>query len=152
MVNKGKQIFRKNSQAVKSLNIDAIGRENAHMTYWTHILTLLTFSVLIDNRVYKEEVDCFTEQALKIRALLNPEMLFSKKMAFDWFMAHRDEKKAQLKSDKFELHILESVMALSAMKGRHQVLAAMDEVVQSDGELHNKEVNLIALTKANWGL
>ena len=122
------------------------------MTYWTHILTLLTFSVLIDNRVYKEEVDCFTEQALKIRALLNPEMLFSKKMAFDWFMAHRDEKKAQLKSDKFELHILESVMALSAMKGRHQVLAAMDEVVQSDGELHNKEVNLIALTKANWGL
>jgi len=122
------------------------------MSNWTHILTLLTFSILIDNRVYKEEVDCFAIEALKIRDLIDPDMLFSKKMAFDWFLAHREEKMAQLKSDKFELRILESIIALSAMKGREHVLAAMNEIVQSDGEFHNKEENLIDLAKANWGL
>ena len=122
------------------------------MSYWTHILTLLSFSVLIDKRVYKEEVDCFTQEALNVRDLIDPDMLFSKKMAFDWFMAHREEKLAQLNSDKFELHILEPIMALSAMKERAHVLAAMDEIIQSDGEVHEQEVKLIDLARANWGL
>jgi len=120
------------------------------MTHWTHILTLLTFSVLIDKRVYKEEVDCFAEEALKLRDILTPDMLFSQKMAFDWFMAHREEKMAKLKSDKFELYILESIIALSDIKGCDHVLGAMNKISQSDGEYHDKEVDLIALAKAHW--
>ncbi|MEP1229298.1 MAG: hypothetical protein ABJG88_01340 [Litorimonas sp.] len=120
------------------------------MTYWKHILSLLTFSILIDDRVYKEEVDCFVEQALKLKDLLDPEMLFSKKMAFDWFIAHREEKKAQLKSEKFEVYILEAVLALSSLKGRAHILEAMNEISHSDGEYHNREIKLMALTKENW--
>lgn len=122
------------------------------MTHWTHILTLLSFAVLIDRRVYKEEVDCFTDQSVKLQKILTPDMLFSKKMAFDWFMAHREEKMTQLKSDKFELHILESIIALSAFKGHNHILAAMNEISQSDGEYHDKEVNLISLAKAHWDI
>jgi len=122
------------------------------MTHWTHILTLLSFAVLIDRRVYKEEVDCFTEQAVQLQKILTPDMLFSKKMAFDWFMAHREEKMSQLQSDKYELHILESVIALTDFKGHNHILAAMSEISQSDGEYHDKELNLISLAKANWGI
>ena len=122
------------------------------MTHWKHILSLLTFCIVIDGRVYKEEVDCFVEQALKLKERLNPDMLFSKKMAFDWFIAHRDEKSAQLKTDKSEVYILESILALSSLKGRAHILEAMNEISHSDGEYHNREVNLIDLAKANWDL
>ena len=120
------------------------------MTHWTHILTLLSYAVLIDRRVYKEEVDCFVEQALALQKLLTPDMLFSKKMAFDWFMAHRDEKMEQLNSDKYELYILESVIALTDFKGHEHILSAMNEISQSDGEYHDNEVNLISLAKTHW--
>jgi len=122
------------------------------MTHWMHILSLLSFSILIDNRVYKEEVDCFTKQALRLRNRLNPDMLFSEKMAFDWFVAHRDEKMAQLKSDKFELHILDSIIALSDLENHEPLLMAMNEISRSDGEYHDKEINLIALARAHWGM
>ena len=61
---------------------------------WTHILTLLSVAVIIDSRVYKEEVDMFVLQSLKLKDVISPDMIFSKKMAFDWFMVHRDEIKA----------------------------------------------------------
>ncbi len=122
------------------------------MEHWNHILTLLSFSIIIDDRVYKEEVDCFVEQALKVRERLNSDMLFSKKMVFDWFVAHRDEKQKQLKSDKRELYILEPIIALSNVKGKDHILAAMSEISHSDGEYHDKELDLIALARAQWGL
>jgi len=34
---------------------------------WKHILTLLSVAVVVDNRVYKEEVDMFVERALSLK-------------------------------------------------------------------------------------
>ena len=33
---------------------------------WNHVLTLLAVTVVVDGRVYKEEVDTFVEQALSL--------------------------------------------------------------------------------------
>ena len=120
------------------------------MPEWKHILRLLCFCILVDNRIYKEEVDCFVDEAIKLCDRLNPDMLFSKKMAFDWFMAHRDEQLAQLKSDKVKLHILDSIVALSKLEGREYLFAAMEKISQSDGEYHENEANLLAMAKQHW--
>jgi len=70
---------------------------------WTHILTLLSVVVVVDNRVYKEEVDMFVEQARTLKEVITPDMLFSDKMAFDWFVVHRDEIKAS-RRDLYHRH------------------------------------------------
>lgn len=120
------------------------------MIYWTHILSLLTFAVLIDERVYKEEVECFTDQALKLQMKITPDMLFSQKMAFDWFLAHREAKLALLKSGQAKTALLEPITALENSPDRAHVLAAIQSIAQADGELHDKETNLVKLCKTHW--
>ena len=66
-------------------------------TQWNHILTLLAITVVVDGRVYKEEVDTFVARTLSLKEETSPSMLFSKKMVFDWFVVHRDEIVAWLK-------------------------------------------------------
>jgi len=45
---------------------------------WTHILTLLSVAVVVDNRVYKEEVDMFVEQARSLKEVITPDTVSSK--------------------------------------------------------------------------
>ena len=49
---------------------------------WNHILTLLAVTVVVDGRVYKEEVDTFVNEALGLKEKASPKMLFSKKNGF----------------------------------------------------------------------
>ncbi len=119
---------------------------------WTHILTLLSVAVIIDNRVYKEEVDMFVEQSLKLKEVITPEMLFSKKMAFDWFVVHRDEIQAWVKEADAHTVILRHILAIGESPHRKEILAAIYAIAKVDGEYHASEVDVIGMACKHWHL
>jgi len=103
---------------------------------WTHILTLLGVAVIVDDRVYKEEVDMFVEQAWALKEVITPDMLFSEKMAFDWFVVHR------------ERHIL----ALGESPFCKDILNAIYAIATVDGEYHPSEADVIGMACKHWNL
>ena len=119
---------------------------------WTHILTLLSVAVVVDNRIYKEEVDMFVEQSLKLKETISPEMLFSKKMAFDWFVVHRDEIKVWVADIDAHAVILRHILALGESPHCKAILDAIYSIATVDGEYHTSEVNLIDMACKHWNL
>ena len=121
-----------------------------HIRLWTHILTLLTVAVVVDKRVYKEEVDMFVERALTLKDSISPDILFTKKMAFDWFVVHREEVKAWMDEPDPHTVILRHILALIELEGRAEVLDAIYAIAKVDGEYHAAEVDVIGMAAKHW--
>ena len=119
---------------------------------WTHILTLLSVAVVVDNRVYKEEVDMFVEKALTLKDVITPNMIFSKKMAFDWFVVHRDEIKAWMSDIDPHTIILRHILALGESPYCKEILDAIYSIATVDGEYHASEVDMIGMACKHWHL
>lgn len=119
---------------------------------WTHILTLLSVAVTIDNRIYKEEVDMFVEQAFKLKGVISPDMIFSKKMAFDWFVVHRDEIKSWVEGVDPHTIILRHILALGESDFCQEILDAIYAIATVDGEYHTSEVDMISMACKHWHL
>ena len=119
---------------------------------WKDILMLLTIAVVIDRRVYKEEVDAFRREALALRDILTPDMIFSDKMAFDWFLMHRDRVMEWLIEPEANQKIVGHLQALRSEPARSRVLHALYEISISDGECHPSETSFLALAAEQWNL
>lgn len=119
---------------------------------WTHILTLLSVAVVVDNRVYKEEVDMFVDRAMGLKEIITPKMLFSKKMAFDWFVVHRDEIKGWMGDVDPHTVILRHILALGESPFCKEILDAIYAIARVDGEYHDSEVDMIGMACKHWHL
>lgn len=119
---------------------------------WRHILTLLSVAVVVDNRIYKEEVDMFVERALDLKDIITPDMLFSKKMAFDWFVVHREEIKAWMGDIDPHTIILRHILALGESPFCKEILEAIYAIATVDGEYHASEVDMIGMACKHWHL
>jgi len=119
---------------------------------WTHILTLLSAAVIVDNRVYKEEVDMFVERTLSLKDIITPDMIFSKKMAFDWFVVHRDDVRSWMTDIDSHTIILRHILALGDSPFCKDILEAIYAIVTVDGEYHASEIDMIAMACKHWNL
>jgi len=119
---------------------------------WNHVLTLLAVTVVVDGRVYKEEVDTFVEQALNLKEKASPDMLFSKKMVFDWFVVHRDEIIKWLDEPDSQTRILRHILALGENAHRAEIMTAMYAIAIADDNYHKTEVDTLSLASKHWGV
>jgi len=119
---------------------------------WSHILTLLAVTIVVDGKVYKEEVDCFVEQALSLKDKASPDMLFSKKMVFDWFVVHRDEIITWMNEDDPHKKILRHILALGENPHRDKIMDAMYAIAISDENYHKSEVDTLSMAAKHWNL
>ena len=113
---------------------------------------LLTIAVVIDRRVYKEEVDAFRREALTLCEILTPDMIFSDKMAFDWFLVHRDRVMKWLIEPQSNLKIIGHLKKLSSKPARGRILQALYAISMADDECHPSEAESIALAAKHWKL
>ena len=119
---------------------------------WTHILTLLAVTVIIDGRIYKEEVDTFVAESVALKEKLSPDMIFSKKMVFDWFVVHRDDMAKWLKDPESHTQILKHILALGENPHRDKILSAMYAIAISDQKYHKTESDTLSLAAKHWDL
>ena len=108
--------------------------------------------MIVDNRVYKEEVDMFVEQARSLKEVITPDMLFSDKMAFDWFVVHRDEIKAWMNDTDPHTVILRHILALGESPFCKDILNAIYAIATVDGEYHPSEADVIGMACKHWNL
>ncbi|WP_371396750.1 hypothetical protein [Fretibacter rubidus] len=118
---------------------------------WTDIFTLLAIIVVADDRVYKEEVDSFVAQVDILKSEVGSDALVTPKLAFDWFVAQRDEIKARVQQENAEFFIVRTIQGLLDFPNHGALLRSMEAVSVSDREFHIEEKSIIQLAAAYWG-
>lgn len=121
-------------------------------TGWTNTLTLLAATIVVDNRVYKEEVDSFLDQVEWLHVQISSPTLMTRKMAFDWFVAHRDHIQLQMRGEASAAYVVRLLQSLHNSPHHALILRAMYAVSVADSEFHVVEVDLIDLAAAIWGV
>ena len=119
---------------------------------WNHILNLLAVTIIVDGRIYKEEVDTFVDEALSLKEKASPNMLISKKMIFDWFVVHRDDIKKWLQESDPHKRVMQHIHALGKNPHRKTIMSAMYSIAVSDGNYHKTEVDTLSLAAKSWGM
>ena len=117
---------------------------------WHRILTLLTSIILADDRVYKEEVDTFVDVVLDLNAKISPEMFMTRKMAFDWFVANKDDVNKTLVSPNSDRHLDKLIKSLAKVRNKDAILTALQTIAHADNDFHQKEQAIIGRTIRLW--
>ena len=119
---------------------------------WSDVMTLLAAMVAVDGKVFKEEVDAFVTETCTLRSLINTEIPFSKKQAYDWYVTHRAAVRKMCKAVDASDRILEHINSLSKNPNRALILASMNNIAISDSNLHASEHEILSLAAKTWGL
>lgn len=119
---------------------------------WTAVFNLLAITIVVDKRVYKEEVDCFLEQVGILARAIPSETLVTEKLAFDWFFAQQAEVRANLMGPAGEAYVVRALHKLLDCPHHILILKAMKAVCVADSDFHIDEVGLIDLAAATWGV
>jgi len=119
---------------------------------WAELLTLMSYVVLADHRIYHEEVEVFTSRAVELKAQISPDMLFSKKMAFDWFVTHREAVRAVMTGPDARQHVMRSIQILADYDNLKPVWDVMEDIANADGHYHKSEINITDLAAQHWNI
>ena len=123
-----------------------------HPSYWNNLLRLLALMVLIDKKVYQEEVAAFTKAALQLRDSVSPGMMMTRKMTVDWFINHRERVEAVVDTLSYDDELLDIIKPLRGLPQKTEVMKAMIEIALSDGFYHDKEKMIVKKAILYWNI
>lgn len=119
---------------------------------WKYLLKLLSLIVMMDGKVYQEEMAAFVAAALKLQTRLSPEIVLTEQMIRDWFINHRDDLKEIVDSLDYDQVITSIISPIRGLPEKELVLKAMMTIAQSDGFYHAKERLIIIKTARYWNI
>jgi uncharacterized tellurite resistance protein B-like protein len=121
-------------------------------SHWDHLLKLLGLIVMMDGKIYQEEVLAFSRAAKKLQETLSPELFLTDTMIKDWFVNHRAEIKAIVDSLDYDRKLLEIIGPIRTLPEKKLVLKAMVNIAKSDGSYHTKEKMIIKKAAKYWNV
>jgi len=121
-------------------------------SHWNHLLKLLGLIVMMDGKIYQEEVLAFSRAAKKLQETLSPELFLTDTMIKDWFVNHRAEIKAIVDSLDYDRKLLEIIGPIRTLPEKKLVLKAMVNIAKSDGSYHTKEKMIIKKAAKYWNV
>jgi len=120
--------------------------------YWNDVLQLLSIMILIDGKVYEEEVEAFKDAALTLRDMVDPKLMLTRHMAGDWFTQHRDDLEIGVSLVFYESTVSKALKNLDEVEDKKGLLFALLKVAMSDGRKHPAEEKLLNSACESWGL
>lgn len=120
--------------------------------YWNDVLHLLGMMILIDGKIYEEEVDAFTDAAISLRDIVDPNLMLTRHMAKDWFAGHRDRIINSIRPSCYESTIARTLKRLDDVDNKKDMIFALLKVAISDGYKHPSEERLLNSACETWGI
>ena len=120
--------------------------------YWNVVLRLLCIMILIDGKVYEEELDAFTEAAISLRDIVDPKLMLTGHMAKDWFSGHREEILNSIRPSCYDSTVTRTLKRLDEVENKNDLIFALLKVAMSDGQKHPSEEKLLNSACETWGI
>lgn len=119
---------------------------------WNHMLSLMAAIVVSDERIREDEIQSFIKNARFMAQELNQDIDLSDNLLRDWFEVRRDDISKEITGAAADRFIVENIIALEPFAPKQILLNCLINISASDAEIHNKEVDLVNLAAAYWGL
>jgi len=108
--------------------------------------------ILIDGKVYQEELEAFTDAAIALRDNVDPNLMLTGHMAKDWFAAHRNEILTSIRPSCYEGTVFRTLKRLDEVENKRDLIFALLKVAMSDGFKHPSEEKLLKSACKTWGV
>ena len=118
---------------------------------WTDILNILCLTILVDGKVYKEEVDAFLRVSRQMNNKISEGMMLTDKMLVDWFSVHKDQLAADLNANARGKFLTDHFCRVDDPKITGPLLECMLAISRSDQDFHNLEVSMVERAAKIWG-
>lgn len=118
------------------------------------LLKLLSLLILVDGRVYPEEVTVMGSQLSKLCNQVDKNVMFTPEMGQDWFKSNQKRLGLVLGSKDREQAIAISIMSLRGLNKEllQKTVYAMVRIGWADGEYHPEEEKLVQEAIRIWDL
>jgi len=123
-----------------------------HDSHWNPLLKLLGLIVMMDGKIYQEEVMAFSKATKMLQKTLSPDIFLTDTMIKDWFINHREEIKSIVDSLEYDQKLLEIIGPIRTLSEKKLVLKAMVKIAKSDGSYHTKENMIIKKAAKYWNV
>lgn len=119
---------------------------------WKHLLKLLGLMVVADQRIYKETVDAYVDAVMELRVVIDPSLIMTRQMAFDWFFYHKDELMAVVEGLEYDTVLLDIISNFRNLPHKLDVLTAMVNVAIADGDYPPRAQLFVKKTILYWNV
>ncbi len=119
---------------------------------WHDLMTLFTIVILVDNRIYKEEVDTLIKTVKELNDTISPEIFMTESMAFEWFKSNRDRVKNIIVGKDARRNVRDILFRTAHLPDQKEILKSMVRIAQSDNDYHRSEHSIIKQAEHIWGV
>lgn len=121
-------------------------------THWKYILKLLGLIIVADGRVVKEEVDTYLDVVMELRAVIDPSVMLTRRMARDWFYLNKNDLENIINSLAYDTELLATLKNIKSLPFKLDVITGMVRIAISDDVYDNVEKSLIKKTILYWNI
>lgn len=123
---------------------------SVHASQWEYLLRLFGLIVMVDNKVYQEEVEAFIDAAMRLKKTVSPNMILTRHMVLEWFIGHKDRLQNVVNARDYDRELIEVIAQLRGIPNKVEILKAMIDVALADEVYHAKEKMIVKKTILYW--
>lgn len=119
---------------------------------WKYIYKLLGLIVVADGKVIKEELDAFQDVMIELAVVIDPKIVMTRKMAFDWFINNKSTLETIIEGLEYDDILINIFSRMRHLPQKLDVLTAMVKIAVADDNYSAKEKLLIKKTILYWNV
>lgn len=119
---------------------------------WPLIMKLVGLMAVANGRLVKEDTDAFQEAMMELRAVVDPRLVMTRRMALDWFVHNRFQLKAIIEGLEYDSELISIFKQIRSFPYKLDVVTAMMRVGTADGDYGNIEKKFINKTILYWNI
>lgn len=118
---------------------------------WNDILHILCTAILVDGKVYKEEVDTFLAVSKHMNTQISDGMMLTDAMLMDWFQVHRDGIANDLETHVRGTYLKDQFCKIDDPKITGPLLRCILKIATADHNFHDLEISMVDMAASIWG-
>ena len=115
-------------------------------------MKLLGLMAIANGRLIKEDMDCFKEMMMELRAVIDPSLVMTPRMAQDWFAHNKDMLTAVIEGLEYDSQFIEMFKQMRSFPFKLDVVTAMMRVGIADGDYGRIEKMFVKKTILYWNI
>ena len=119
---------------------------------WRLVMRLLGLMTVANGRFTPDDMKAFQEQTMILRAVIDPSLVMTRKMAKDWLVNNKGNISSMITDLETDSELLAIFKQFRNYKHKHDVITAMVQVGIADGDYGNVEKMLIKKTILYWNI
>jgi len=131
----------------KMNKMPAIGPEE-----WKYIFTLLGLVVVADGRLTEEKVEAYKDAMMELAVVIDPSLVMTRRMIFDWFLSHKQELDDVIMSLEYDTALINIFKEIRNLPHKLDVITGMVKISIADGLYSDMSKLFIKKTILYWNV